>query len=153
VPAVKRTLLCLSLAALVAAAAASAAQPLVPAAAQDAIAHKAPRLAYVPARGTPPYRYRNWRLAGGRLRIWFANRNEPRKLLVFEARAFHGVCRAGAQQGMQMAGVKVWYGESGGVRQAWRCVHGTKLATWTTLPDRRYSRSGLARITASGHKL
>jgi hypothetical protein len=133
--------------------AAARVKPLVPLAVQHAIAARAPRVAYVPARGTPPYRYRNWKLAGGVLRIWFANRNEPRKLVVFEARAFHGVCRAGAQQGMRMAGVKVWYRNTGTLRQAWRCVHGTKLVTSTTLPPLRYSRFGLARIVASGHRI
>jgi hypothetical protein len=149
----KTPLVIASLAALVLAASAAAVKPLVPVAAQRAIAKRTPRLAYVPARGTPPYRYRNWKLQHGVLRIWFANRNEPKKVVVFSVRAFGGDCRAGEQRGMQMAGVKVWYSQVGTLQEAWRCTHGLKIVTSTTLPPIRYSRFGLARIVASGHKI
>jgi hypothetical protein len=142
------------LAALVLAPAALAAsKQLVPLATQQRIARQVPRLAYVPARGAIPYRYRNWKLRNGALRIWFVNRNEPRKLVVFEARAFHGVCRAGAVKSFQMAGVKTWYGGTANRREAWRCVHGTKLIAWTALPPLRFADVGLARIAASGHRI
>ena len=128
-------------------------QPLVPLAAQQRIAKRAPRLAYIPARGALPYRYRNWRLQNGALRIWFANRNEPGKLVVFEARAFHGVCRAGAEKSFQMAGVKTWYSYDGIRQQAWRCLQGRKLLAWTTIGLRKFADVGLARIAASGHRI
>jgi|GEM_PF-3464565 hypothetical protein len=133
--------------------AAAGSRPLVPVFVQHLIEKRAPRLAYVPARATIPYRYRNFELTGGKLQIWLANRNEPGKLVVFQAQPFHGVCRAGAEKGLQMAGVKTWYGVSGTRRQAWRCVRGTKLTAWTTLPERRYGLFGLARIAASGHRV
>ncbi|HVS84952.1 MAG TPA: hypothetical protein VHD91_04920 [Gaiellaceae bacterium] len=128
---------------------------LVPVPVQHAIHARAAasHVAYVPARGAPPYRYRDWKLQSGVLRILFANRNEPRKLVVFQAQRFQGVCRAGATHSYQMAGVKVWYGESGGRRQAWRCVNGAKVSAWTTLPELRFAAVGLARIAASGHRV
>jgi hypothetical protein len=151
---VRKTLAAPALAALaVAGGAAAASPPLVPLAARRAIATRAPLLAYVPARGAIPYRYRNWRLGGGVLRIWFANRNEPGKLVVFEARPFHGPCRAGMQQSFQMAGVKTWYVDDGARRQAWRCLHGRKLSAWTTMGPRTFAAAGLARIAASGHRI
>jgi hypothetical protein len=107
----------------------------------------------VPARGAIPYRYRNWALQQGVLRIWFANTNEPRKLVVFQAQVFHGTCRARMQRSFQMAGVKTWYSYDGTRQQAWRCVHGTKLTAWTTIGLRKFSGFGLARIVASGHRI
>jgi hypothetical protein len=150
---VKRAVVLASLAALTLAGPTDASTPLVPASVQHQIAKRVPRLAYVPARGAIPYRYRSWTFRRGVLRIWFANRNEPRKLVVFEARIFHGNCRTGAEKSFQMAGVKTWYGASGTRRQAWRCVHGTKLIAWTTLPEIRFAAVGLARIVASGHTI
>jgi hypothetical protein len=139
--------------ALVAAGTAAAATEPVPAAVQARIAKQTPQLAYVPARGVLPYRYRSWKLAAGVLRIWFANANEPKKLYVFEVRVFHGTCRAGMQQSFQMAGVKAFYAYDGTRQQAWRCVHGTKLTAWTTIGLRKFSGAGLARIVASGHRI
>lgn len=136
-----------------AAGAGTAASSLVPLPAQYRIATRTPRLAYVPARGAIPYRYRNWALRQGVLRIWFANADEPRKLVVFEARVFHGTCRSGMQKSFQMAGVKTWYRYDGSRQQAWRCVHGTKLTAWTTIGLRKFSGFGLARIAASGHRI
>jgi hypothetical protein len=150
---VKRAVLLASLAVLAMAGPADASKPLVPLSVQQQIARRTPRLAYVPARGAIPYRYRSWGLREGVLRIRFANRNEPKKLVVFEARVFHGTCRVGAEGSFQMAGVKTWYGSSGTRRQAWRCVHGTKLIAWTTLPELRFAAVGLARIAASGHRV
>ena len=138
--------------ALAAGAAAAATSP-VPSLVQSRIAERAPRLAYVPARGAIPYRYRNWKLERGALRIWFANRREPGKLVVFEARVFHGTCRTGMQKSFQMAGVKTWYRYDGARQQAWRCVHGTKLTAWTTIGLRKFGGAGLARIAASGHRI
>ncbi|HET7568543.1 MAG TPA: hypothetical protein VFJ91_11155 [Gaiellaceae bacterium] len=128
---------------------------LVPVPVQHAIQARAAaaHVAYVPARGAPPYRYRDWKLEAGVLRIRFANRNEPRKLVVFEARRFHGVCRTGMQKSFQMAGVKVWYSDTATRQQAWRCVHGTKLIAWTTMGARTFADVGLARIAASGHRI
>jgi hypothetical protein len=125
----------------------------VPVPVQHAIAARAPRVAYVPARGVSPYGYRGWSVSRGALRIVFANRNEPRKTVAFEARVFHGTCRSGAQKSFQMAGVKVWWSGTAARRQAWRCVHGTKVSAWTTLPARRFADVGLARIAASGHRI
>jgi hypothetical protein len=139
--------------ALALAGSAAAATPLVPAAVQAQIASRAVPVAYVPARGVAPYRYRSWTLRAGVLRIRFANRDEPKKLVVFEARPFHGVCRSGMQRSFQMAGVKVWASRSASRGRAWRCVHGTKLIAWSTLPERRFALVGLARIAASGHAL
>ncbi len=139
--------------ALVPAGAAASAKPPVPAAVQAQIAKRTPQLAYVPARGVLPYRYRNWKLAAGALRVWFANANEPKKLYVFEVRVFHGTCRAGMQQSFQMAGVKAFYSYDGTRQQAWRCVHGAKLTAWTTIGLRKFSGAGLARIAASGHRI
>jgi len=149
-----RTLAVLALASLtVVAGPAAASRPLVPLIAQRRIAERSPRLAYVPARGAIPYRYRYWELANRALRIWFANRDEPRKTVVFEVRVFHGSCRAGMEKSFQMSGVKTWYSDDGDRRQAWRCVHGTKLTAWTTMGPRVFADVGLARIAASGHRI
>ncbi len=153
-----RTILAVSLAvslvaAVAAAGAAAAPKPLVPAAVQAQIAKRTPRLAYAPVRGVLPYRYRNWTSRSGVLRIWFASRTEPKKTFVFEARAFHGVCRTGRQRSFQMAGVKVWASRTASRGEAWRCAHGTKMIAWSTLPERRFALAGLARVAASGHRL
>lgn len=138
---------------LVLTSAATAAAPLVPAAAQRQIATRVRRLAYVPARGAIGWRYRSWAVRSGALRIVFASRSEPRKTFVFEARVFHGVCRVGMQRSFQMAGVEVWARRTAARGQAWRCVHGTKLVAWSALPERRFALVGLARVAASGHAI
>jgi hypothetical protein len=143
----------LAAAVLVPARAAAAAKPLVPAFVQQLVAKRAPALAYVPARGAIPYRYRNFKVQRGVLRIWFANRNEPSKTILFSARAFRGTCRAGASKSFQMAGVKTWYGSDGATQRAWRCLHGRKLTASTTMGPRRFADAGLARIAASGHRV
>ena len=140
-------------AALVLASAAAASTPVVPVFTQRQIAKRAPALAYVPARLAIGFRYRNWKLGGGVLRIWFASRTEPRKTIVFAAAPFHGSCRAGMERSFQMAGVKTWYSHTSSRQEAWRCANGMKLTASTTMQPRRFADVGLARIAASGHRV
>jgi hypothetical protein len=126
---------------------------LVPPYVQHLIETRAPHVAYVPARGAIGFPYRNFKTGGGTVRIWFASRSEPKKTIVFEAKAFHGVCRAGSSKSFQMAGVKTWYGYDGTTQRAWRCVHGVKLTALTTMGQRRFADVGLARMAASGHRI
>jgi hypothetical protein len=140
-------------AALAAASPAGAAAPVVPAPAQQQIARRAPAVAFVPARLATGWRYRNWKVQGGVLRIWFASKTEPRKVVVFSAARFHGSCPAGMEKSFQMAGVKVWYSHTATQQQSWRCVHGVKVVASTTMPPTRFSGFGLGRIAASGHRI
>jgi opacity protein-like surface antigen len=148
----KRLLALASVAAALAPASASAA-PVVPVFTQHQILRRAPAVAYVPARGAIGWRYRNWRVQAGVLRIWFASRTEPRKVIVFSAAPFHGSCRAGMEKSFQMAGIKVWYSHTGTQQQSWRCVNGVKLVASTTMPPTRFADVGLGRIAASGHRI
>lgn len=152
-PARRTVRLVKSVAVLLALAAGSGPAPLVPVGVQARIAKRVPAVAYVPARGAIPYRYRNWVARGGVLRIWFANRREPSKTIVFVAEPFHGSCRAGMEKSFQMAGVKTWWSHTAGHQQAWRCLHGRKLTARTTMGLRTFADVGLARMAASGHRI
>jgi hypothetical protein len=143
----------LVLAPVAAALALSAAAPVVPPFTQRQIARRAPAVAYVPARLALGWGYRNWKAKGGVLRIWFASRTEPGKVIVFSAARFRGSCRAGMEKSFQLAGVKVWYSHSASRQQAWRCVNGVKLVAGTTMPPTRFADVGLGRIAASGHRI
>ncbi len=140
-------------AALALVSAASASAPVVPVFTQHRIASRAPAVAFVPARLATGWRYRNWQVRAGVLRIWFASHTEPRKTIVFVATPFHGSCRAGMARSFQMAGVKVWWGRTPNEQEAWRCVHGLKLVAATAMPPTRFAPAGLARVAASGHRI
>jgi hypothetical protein len=123
---------------------------LVPVPVQDQIAAKAPLVAYAPSRLAPGWRFVRWTHAGP-LRIWFADK--AGREIVFAAARFSGNCRAGMEKSFQMAGVKVYWGQSSVEQQAWRCVDGMKLVGSTSLAPDRFADVGLARLVASGHRL
>jgi hypothetical protein len=144
---------CLLIAVVVAAgtAAAAAATPVVPTFTQRAIATRAPSVAYVPARLAIGWRYRSWKLEGGVLRIWFADKGGH--AIAFVAARFGGSCRAGMEKSFQLDGVKVWWSHTATDQQAWRCVNGVKLVAATSLGPDHFADSGLGRIAASGHRI
>ncbi|HET6944090.1 MAG TPA: hypothetical protein VFI01_01960 [Gaiellaceae bacterium] len=123
---------------------------LVPVPVQDEIAAKAPLVAYAPSRLAPGWRYVRWTHQGP-LRIWFDNR--AGREIVFIAARFSGNCRAGMEKSFQMAGVKVYWGDTSNGQEAWRCVNGMKLVGATSLAPDRFADVGLARLVASGHRL
>src|SRR5436190_9460960 len=123
---------------------------LVPVPVQDQIAAKAPLVAYAPSRLAPGWRFVRWTHAGP-LRIWFADK--AGREIVFAAARFSGNCRAGMEKSFQMAGVKVYWGQSSVEQEAWRCVDGMKLVGSTSLATDGFADVGLARLVASGHRL
>ena len=123
---------------------------LVPVPVQDQIAAKAPLVAYAPSRLAPGWRFVRWTHAGP-LRIWFADK--AGREIVFAAARFSGNCRAGMEKSFQMAGVKVYWGQSSVEQQAWRCVDGMKLVGSTSLATDRFADVGLTRLVASGYRL
>jgi hypothetical protein len=145
--------------AVLASSAAAARQPVVPTFTQHQIAKRAPALAYVPARLPSGYRYYRWAYVTSpqpALRIWF--RNTAKKEITFIASFRKGACAAGKQKFFQMAGNKVWWAERAEEQEAWRCVVGAdrrivQLTTATSQPPDRFADVGLARVTASGHRI
>jgi hypothetical protein len=123
---------------------------LVPPPVQHQIAQKAPLVAYVPSRLAPGWKYRNW-THDGALRIFFSNK--AGKEIVFVAAPFKGNCRSGMSKSFQLAGNKVYWGQTAAEQQAWRCVNGMKLVAATSLAPNRFADVGLGRIAASAHRI
>lgn len=142
--------------AVLAAPAVAATQPVVPVSTQHRIATRAPLLAYVPARVASGYRYSRWALGGSALRIWF--RNPAKKELVFVAAVRSRPCAEGREKTFQLAGNKVYWAQTAGGQQAWRCVAGAngrtvQLTAATTQPPTQFADVGLGRVAASGHRV
>ena len=144
---------CLLIAVAVAAGAsdAAAATPVVPVFMQHQIAARAPSLAYVPARLALGWHYRNWKVEGGVLRIWFANKAGHE--ITFVAAKLSGNCRTGMEKSFQQAGVKTYWSHTANEQQAWRCVDGMRLVAATSLRPDQFADVGLGRIAASGHHI
>ena len=123
---------------------------VVPVPVQHQIAQKAPLVAYVPARLAIGWHYESWTHQGA-LRIFFTN--EAGREIVFVAAPFKGNCRAGMAKSFQLAGNKVYWGQTSNEQQAWRCINGMKLVVATSLPPNRFADVGLGRIAASGHRI
>jgi hypothetical protein len=156
---VKVRVLVLLVAGALASSASAATQPAVPTFTQHQIAKRAPALAYVPARLPTGYRYYRWAYVTSpqpALRIWF--RNPAKKEITFIASWRKGACTAGKQKFFQMAGNKVWWAQRAEEQEAWRCVVGAagrivQLTTATSQSPDQFADVGLARVTASGHRI
>jgi hypothetical protein len=147
----RRFVLLIAVATAAGASAAAAATPVVPVFTQHRIATRAPSLAYVPARLAIGWRYRNWKVEGGVLRIWFANK--AGRTITFVAARLSGKCRTGMEKSFQLAGVKVYWSHTANEQQAWRCVNGVRLVAATSLGPDHFADVGLGRIAASGHRI
>jgi hypothetical protein len=147
----RRFLLLIAVATAAGASAAAAATPVVPTFTQHQIAQRAPSLAYVPARLAIGWHYRNWKVEGGVLRIWFADK--AGRTITFVAAPLTGSCRTGMEKSFQLAGVKVYWSHTANEQQAWRCVNGMRLVAATSLGPDHFADSGLGRIAASGHRI
>ena len=123
---------------------------LVPVPVQHEIAQKAPLVAYVPARLAPGWKFDRWYTTGQTLAIVFTKAG---KQINFVARPFKGDCARGKLKSFQMAGVKVYWGQTANEQAAWRCVNGMKLVATTSLPPDRFADVGLGRMAASGHRI
>lgn len=156
---VKAAAVALAITAALAESAAAAPKPAVPTFTQHQIAKRAPLLAYVPARLPSGYRYDRWTSVTKpqpALRIWF--RNAAKQEISFVASFRKGPCDAGKQKVFQMAGNKVWWAQRAAQQEAWRCVVGTtdrivQLTTATSQSPDEFADVGLARVTASGHRI
>jgi hypothetical protein len=125
---------------------------VVPVPVQHQIAQNAPLVAYVPSRLAIGWRYAKWSTGDfGALRITFTNK--AGREIVFVAAPFKGNCRAGMEKSFQLAGNKVYWAQTAGVQQAWRCVNGMKLVASSSLPPHRFADVGLGRIVSSGHRI
>jgi hypothetical protein len=132
----------------------AASTPAVPVPVQQAIARRTPGLAYVPARIAIGYRYARWRFSGGSapaLRIWF--RNRAGRELVFVAAPQRGLCAGGREKTFQLAGNRVYWGQTSNEQQAWRCVNRVRLVAATSQPPTAFADVGLGTIAASGHRI
>lgn len=128
-----------------------AATPIVPLSVQQAIARRAPLVAYVPARIATGYRYRTWTYQGGAVRIWF--RNKANKEIVFVAARRRTPCTNGREKTFQMGGNKVYWGHTSEEQQSWRCVNGVQLTAATPQPPTEFADVGLGRVAASAHRI
>jgi hypothetical protein len=125
---------------------------LVPAPVQQQIVQQAPKLAYVPSRLAPGWRYVTWSSTGRLLVIVFRNRAGGE--VDFLVSRFTGRdCSYGEQKSFQLAGVKTYWSHTAAQQRAWRCVGGILLTAVTSLPSSRFADVGLARLAASGHRL
>ena len=129
----------------------AATPPIVPFAVQQAIARRAPRVAYVPARIATGYRYRAWSVGGGVVRIRFANR--AGKELVFVASPRTTPCANGKEKTFQMSGNRVYWGHTSEEQEAWRCVDGVQLTAATSQPPTAFADVGLGTVAASAHRI
>jgi hypothetical protein len=62
------------------------------------------------------------------------------------------------QKSFQLAGNKVYWGQTATEQEAWRCVTGTggrryRLVTATAQPPTRFADVGLGRVVASARKI
>jgi len=140
---------------------AAASAPAVPAFTQHAILKKTTLYAYVPTRIGIGYRYYRWAFTSGAhpaLRIWFRQKDNPNKEIVFVASPQSGDCTAGKEKSFQLAGNKVYWAQTSEEQQAWRCVRGVngklvRLTVATAMPPTTYADVGLGTIDASARRI
>jgi hypothetical protein len=131
------------------------ATPLVPKTAQAQIAHKAPALAFAPTRIATGFRFAGWTKPGV-VRERFANKAGVE--IVFIASPLRGACDTGKVKTFQLAGNKVYWGQTANDQRAWRCVRGTggkmvRLAAATAQPPSKFADVGLGTIVASAKRI
>jgi hypothetical protein len=147
----RRFCLLIAVAVAAGASAAAAATPVVPLFTQHQIAARVPSLAYVPARLAIGWHYRNWKVEGGVLRVWFANK--AGREITFVVAPFKGNCAAAKEKSFQLAGVKTYWSHTANEQQAWRCVNSVRLVAASSLGPDQFADVGLGRIAASGHHI
>lgn len=128
---------------------------LVPATAQVQIARKAPTLAYAPTRIAPGFRFAGWAKTGV-VRERFTNKAGVE--ILFVASPLRGACDAARMKTFQLAGNKVYWGQTSNEQQAWRCVRGAggkmvRLAAATAQPPTKFADVGLGTIVASARRI
>ena len=139
--------------ALVLAATATAATPVVPVHSQQALKKKLPSLAYIPTRVGSGFRYYKWTTTTRpALRIWF--RDKAAREITFIATFQTGACAAGKEKTFQLDGNKVYWSHTANGQQAWRCLarngRTVRLTVATPIPPTRFADVGIGRIAASG---
>jgi hypothetical protein len=139
--------------ALVLAATATAATPVVPVHSQQALKKKLPSLAYVPTRVGSGFRYYRWATTTRpALRIWF--RDKAGREITFIATFQTGACAAGKEKTFQLDGNKVYWSHTANEQQAWRCLVRkgltVRLTVATPIPPTKFADVGIGRIAASG---
>lgn len=139
--------------ALVLAATATAATPVVPVHSQQALKKKLPSLAYVPTRVGSGFRYYKWATTTRpSLRIWF--RDRAKREITFVATFQHGACATSKEKTFQLDGNKVYWSHTADEQQAWRCVARNRrlirLTVATPIPPTKFADVGIGRIAASG---
>jgi hypothetical protein len=147
----RRIVLVLVLAAVLAPAAAAAVRPLS-GPTLLAIDGKAGFRNYLPTRMLPGFMYTAWSYRDGVLRIAFVNK--AGWVVQWKVSPMTGACNAGKQASYQLGGNKVWWAQTPASQAAWRCVFGQdgkplRLEASSTTPPAKLAGSGLGVVAAS----
>jgi hypothetical protein len=145
-------------AAVLAAPAAAARGPQVPAFTLRLVQAKAGDAAYLPTRVPLGYRYERWQLLGGKLVLTFKHKASADRFRFQVERLPQGMgcdLQGSFHRTLQMDGNKVYYGGERGEWIAWRCVTSPRTKRQYVLSV--HSRGplpdvALARVAASGKR-